>query len=1000
MTRPLPLTGNVRERMKQPFPKTLVLPRQGVDKTLPRIGRQALGLLALMMTVSAMAQVGSSGTLDGTAELPSTPVLASSSSASDNSPSRPTMLSSDPNEMSVPLSAAQIGRILQQNPDLIVELKQQVADRLNVSGQVVDANSITDDQLLTQIGSNSALRSGVTSYLRARGYVSQDETQQAETLQSSVSTADRALPSMAGDSRISDEVRSQQAGPGLPLPRRSSSVPQGSQQSGYTHQGKTNASTDQPAVLRRPTPYNLQSLRDLYTQTPTDNLPLKRFGSETFQNRSISDAFGRGVSSGDTPLDVPLGPDYVLGAGDTLTISMWGAVTQSVVRTVGRDGSLLLPEAGQVQLAGLTLGRAQELVASALQRQFRDAKVSLAVSRLRSVRVYITGDVQRPGGYDLSSMATPLSAFYAAGGPTAAGSLRTLHHLRGDRLVENVDLYDFLLHGVRSGSARFESGDTLQVPPAGPLVAISGAVRRPAIYELAPEVSSVASTLGPLLQDAGGLTAEASLEHVTVERVDANEGRSTITPQSNGTLSAAEAAKGFRLQDGDRVRIGTVLPFSERVIYLEGHVARPGRVPFTEGMRLSDVLRSYRDLLPEPAARGELLRLIAPDFHVETQSFDLPSVLVGNGNLSLQPLDTIRILGRYEADAPHVSIVGEVLKPGDYPLSEGLTAAQLVRLAGGFKRSAMRDAADLSSYTVIAGERVQTKLSTIRIGTVLEDRDPSSDVLLKAGDVLTIHELTGFADIGQTITLDGQVRFPGSYGFSEGEHLSALLRRAGGLRDTAYPQGAVLVREQVRELEEKSREELIRQIQTSSAAARVSPSLGGIDAGSQLALVKSQQEEALAQLRSHPPVGRMVINISADISQWENTPADIEVRRGDVLTIPKRPGFVLVNGQVYNPTGITWTPGKTAAWYLAHAGGTNSSANRKDTFVIRANGSVVGRHSGGGWFDGDVLSTKLEPGDVVVVPQKIVGPSFSLRSLLTTAQLASSIAVTAAVAGL
>ena len=150
-------------------------------------------------------------------------------------------------------------------------------------------------------------------------------------------------------------------------------------------------------------------------------------------------------------------------------------------------------------------------------------------------------------------------------------------------------------------------------------------------------------------------------------------------------------------------------------------------------------------------------------------------------------------------------------------------------------------------------------------------------------------------------------------------------------------------------------------------------------------------------MKSKPPSGRQVVHITADIDSWANTPVDIELRRGDVLTIPKRPSFVLVTGQVYNVTALTFTPGKTAGWYLQHAGGTSDIANRKEIFVIRANGSVIGRHSGG---SSAPLSTKLDPGDVVVVPQKVIGASVFWRNLLTTAQLASSIAITAAVANL
>jgi len=145
----------------------------------------------------------------------------------------------------------------------------------------------------------------------------------------------------------------------------------------------------------------------------------------------------------------------------------------------------------------------------------------------------------------------------------------------------------------------------------------------------------------------------------------------------------------------------------------------------------------------------------------------------------------------------------------------------------------------------------------------------------------------------------------------------------------------------------------------------------------------------------------MVVHISADIDSWANTPADIEMRKGDVLLIPRRPGFVLVTGQVYNATAITFSPGQTANWYLRHAGGTNGTANRKEIFILRANGTVIGRHSSEGWFSGgDVLATKLDPGDVIVVPQKIIGSGLFWKNLLTAAQLASSIAITAAVASL
>jgi protein involved in polysaccharide export with SLBB domain len=326
-----------------------------------------------------------------------------------------------------------------------------------------------------------------------------------------------------------------------------------------------------------------------------------------------------------------------------------------------------------------------------------------------------------------------------------------------------------------------------------------------------------------------------------------------------------------------------------------------------------------------------------------------------------------------------------------------MTAAQLVRIAGGFKRDALTESADLTSYDVKSGNELVESLATVQIGSAVTGSDPHADVSLKPGDILAIHQITNWENIGESVTISGEVRFPGSYGFQDGERLSSVLRRAGGLLVTAYPMGALLERVQVKELEQKSRDELIRQIEANAAAARLSPNVGGANPTGTLQLIRDQQDQVLSDLKAHQPTGRMVIHISADIDRWANTSADIELRRGDVLTIPKRPGFVLVSGQVYNTTALTFTPGRSAGWYLSRAGGTNATANRREIFIIRANGSVVGRRSGS-LFEGDVLSTKLNPGDVVVVPQKIIGGSLFWRNLLVAGQLAASIAITSGVA--
>ena len=911
----------------------------------------------------------------------------------------------------VSLSAARIISILQENPEVMVELKELLPETQQ-QGSQLQPNEITDEMVYSQISSSKEVRQNITVFLRARGYISDAD------LQNDMSEAGDGV-----DRRTSSLAQSQVAGsgPSTGVPSLSSpsgrdmpneTLPSEAPFSGYQRlpsreTGSSNNKqdrskqarniTEQPQVLHQPAPYNLMSLRDLYTQIPERPERLKRFGSEVFLNRSRSTTGQLGGAARGMSLDVPVGPDYVVGPGDGLTIDMWGGVSQTFTRVIALEGHVTLPESGDIQVAGLTLEHAQNAIQNALKRQYRDVQVAVTISRLRTIRVYVVGDVQRPGVYDVSSLSSPLNALYSAGGPTAIGSLRTLEHYRGKRLVGRVDLYDFLLRGMREGEDRLQGGDTLIVPAAGPQVAVWGAVKRPAIYELKGE-----TTLAALLENAGGMTVDAALGHIAIERIDANQHRETITfdvVSTGDSDKAREAIAAFPVKDGDRIHVAPIAPHSEHVIYLEGHVLRPGRHPYRDGMRLSDVLQSYQDLLPEPASQGEIIRLVPPDLHVQTIEFDVAEALIGNSNLNLQPFDTIRILGRYEVDAPKVDVHGEVLRPGSYPLSEGMTASQLVRMAGGFKRDALLDRADLMSYRVVNGTKVESQRTDVRIGDAVQRGDDKADAGLKPGDVLTVHQITGWNDIGASITIEGEVAHPGSYGFQDGEHLSDVLKRAGGFRETAYPAGAVLLRDQVRELEEKSRVELIRQIETSSAAARLTPNIGSADQSGQLQLIQQQQEQVLSRLRNQPATGRLVIHITSEIDRWAGTAADIEVRRGDVLRIPKRPGFVLVSGQVYNSSAITYTPGKIAGWYLQHAGGSTGVANRKEIFIIRANGSVVGRRSGE-WYDHDVLSTRLQPGDVVVVPQKIMGASLFWRNLLTTAQIASSIAITTAVAGL
>jgi protein involved in polysaccharide export with SLBB domain len=313
-----------------------------------------------------------------------------------------------------------------------------------------------------------------------------------------------------------------------------------------------------------------------------------------------------------------------------------------------------------------------------------------------------------------------------------------------------------------------------------------------------------------------------------------------------------------------------------------------------------------------------------------------------------------------------------------------MSAAELLRLAGGFKRDAYQEKGDLTSYSVIDGDHVDLEHRTIAIGRALAG-EPDTDVILKPGDVLTIGQMGGWNDIGGNIIVNGEVLHPSRYGIQRGEKLSTVLRRAGGFTSEAYPYGAVLDRAQVREFSAKSRDEMVAKIQEQ-----------GISSGRvESTATARQRQQLIDRVRQIPANGRLLIHITAPIEKWENTAMDIEVRPGDILTIPKRPNFVMVAGQVYNSAAITYSKGKNAGWYLRQSGGPTSAASTKDIFVVRANGTVVGKHSGEFW-SGNVMHVVLQPGDTIYVPDKIAGSSH-FKNISQATSILSGVAVAASV---
>ena len=843
------------------------------------------------------------------------------------------------------------------------------------------------------------------------------------------------------------------------------------------------ANVEPVRMVHRPNPYaDAPSLYDLYVQASAPTQRTERFGADIFRHGA--------VNADVLPMDLPVGPDYVLGPGDSLSIDLWGGLSQRLFRNVDREGRLLLPEAGPLLVSGKSLGEVQDAVQRVLRTQFRDVSADVSLLKLRTVRVYVVGEVTAPGAYDISSLSTPLNALFAAGGITARGSLRRLEHYRGKQLLEEVDAYDLLLHGIRGDVKRLENGDSLRVPPLETSVAIDGMVRRPALYELRSE-----KNLNEVLELAGGILPAAALSHIEVQRLTAHKKRSMLSLEigEGSDKDALRAAfEKFQVQDGDEIHIYPIAPYNTGAIYLEGHVLRPGRYSYREGMKLTDLIPSYKDLLPEPSERyAEIIRIAAPDNRPVVESFNLGAVLADPETAPrLQALDTIRIFGRYDLETapefavfgevrqpgsyrssgtahlrdaiyqaggitpeaweesaqlfrsvpdgstkvfsislrealagdplnnilieprdrilvhrqpervnpPSVTVRGEVARPGRYPLTANMRVSDLVTSAGGLLRSANSTSADLTHYAATSGSSptaLQQESHSVKLGAALT-KEETEDLSLRDGDILTVPQQTGWKNMGASVSLRGEVGKPGVYGIQPGERLSSLLRRAGGLLPTAYPQAAVFERIDVREMQQRSRQELIQRMEQESTVVKTSITTSGSEEAALQQAAAQQRQRILEALRRAPVSGRLVVHIREGQKDFIGSPEDLELRAGDTLEIPKQPGFVVIVGQVYNSNAITYAPGKNAGWYLSRAGGATGLANKKAIFIIRANGSVTSGSNG--MWSGGVLSAVLGPGDTIVVPEKTTVGGSGWKNLVAVAQIAQAAALAAAVA--
>lgn len=704
---------------------------------------------------------------------------------------------------------------------------------------------------------------------------------------------------------------------------------------------------------------------------PIDGESAKPFGYDLFE----------GVPSTFAPVkDLQVPGDYMVGPGDTLDVQLYGNDTASYTFTVGRDGRVNFPKLGPIYVSGMGFDAARRTIEQRVAQQLIGDKVSITMGELRSIRVFVLGEAQKPGSYNVGGLSTMTNALFASGGVKRIGSLRNIQLKRNGHLVSVLDLYDLLLHGDTSADRQLMPGDVIFIPPIGETVSVYGVVRRPAIYELKAE-----KTVAQIVELAGGVDPDADLKLAQLERIESSRLRQMI----NVNLLTS-AGRDTPLGNGDKLRIPAIRPTLENSVELTGFVFRQGAFEYHAGMHLTDILSSFDELRPNADRHYVMIRReVPPEKKVEVVSADLASALQAPGSASdplLRPRDKIFVFDLTASRARTISPViadlqlessaakpsrivevdGQIKAPGKYPLEPGMRVSDLIRAGGSLEDSAYDGAAELTRYEVIEGKERQTALIDINLAAIRRG-ETGADTILMPYDVLIIKKTPQWDEAG-SITVTGEVRYPGTYPIHRGETLESALHRAGGLTDIAFPEGAVFIREELKVREKEQLEMLSNRLQSDLAAlalealttSAVSGSGSGASAGQGLAV----GQQLIEQLRNTKPVGRLVVNISSAMKGGAGS--DVLLRNGDKLLVPKKTQEITILGEVQSPTSHIFKPGLSRDDYIAKSGGTTQKADRKRIYVVRANGDVV---SGGraGWFRRS-QGVDIHPGDTIVVP--------------------------------
>jgi len=666
---------------------------------------------------------------------------------------------------------------------------------------------------------------------------------------------------------------------------------------------------------------------------------IRRFGQDLFENPQVGE-----VNNAQAP------EDYRLGPGDNLIISLWGRVQQEWNLTIDRQGAVFIPKVGEIAAWGLTLAEFERRLEAQLSQVYTGFKKKVALGKIRTIKVFVYGEVRSPGGYAVSSLSSLFNALYAAGGPTANGSFRKIKLIRQSQTTP-VDLYDFLLYGDKKCDHPLQSGDVVFVPLAGPQATVRGSVKRPAIYELVG-----GEKISDLLALAGGANADAYLGRLMLDRISANDAREVVD------LDFTRPDRpDLALADGDDLSVFSIYQMRQNVVWVNGQVKHPGTFERTEGMRVADLIDKGQ-LLPKNVYRdrADLYRR-HDDGRVEIMAVNLDRALAGDlrDNIALENLDSLHIYSTDDVERKkYVYIEGMVQRPGKYLLYDKMTVSDLVFLAGNLTESAYMLSAELA--------RIDSLGATTILTVPLDRRPQGLETPLAENDQLFIRKIPGY-QLHRNVQIDGEVTFPGTYTLTGREEtLYDLIQRAGGFTPKAYPNGIVFRRKAITaDLERQD-------INTMVAIAQpyITDSAGNYKVVETMDLKPQTMERLVVDM------DRLLATAGAD--------GNIRLQTGDNIYIPQTPSGVSVMGEVCANGTISYLPNKSVKYYLQQAGGFSKRADKDQTRLVKANGRV--------YASGDVLGRKADLGDVIIVPTEIKKEHDWLKTLTTGASILTGVA--------